>query len=118
MTKWTEFAKEQPPEGYGAIYVTDGTHLSFVRRAQLPVTEVEKWVLAEPEAQALNLTPQTAFPTHWAVEISGLPTVKDREIPEDSAGGPPPPKHDDVEINYPDQERHAPVAAKASAKAK
>lgn len=113
MTKWTKFADEQPPEGYGAIYVTDGTHLSFVRRAQVPATEVERWVLAEPEAQALNLTPQTSHPTHWAVELTGLPAVKDREIPEDDAGGPPPPKHDDVEVRYPGREQPAKAQAKA-----
>lgn len=92
MTKWTEFAKEQPPAGHGAIYVTDGTQISFVRRASLPATEVEKWVLAEPEAQALNLTPQVTRPTHWAVELGGLPTVKDEDRQPNlaQAGGPPP----------------------------
>lgn len=90
MTKWTEFAKEQPPAGHGAIYVTDGSHVSFVRRATLPATEVERWVLAEPEAQPLNLNPQVSHPTHWAVELGGLPAVKDREIVEEAAGGPPP----------------------------
>lgn len=77
MSKWTKFADEQPPEGHGAIYVTDGAQVSFVKRAEQPETEVERWIVAEPEAEPLKFPPMVDTPTHWAVTIPGLPKVKD-----------------------------------------
>jgi hypothetical protein len=103
MTKWTEFAKESPPEGNGGIYVTDGTRVSFVQRKEQAATEAERWILAEPEAVPLSLTPQVAAPTHWAMAIPGLPTVKEKDMPEVFAGGPPVPEVDPETIKAPVQ---------------
>lgn len=104
MSTWTAFAKEQPPEGHGPIYITDGARVSFVQRAVLPATEAPRLVLAEPEAVPLNLTPQVAAPTHWAVTLPGLPKVKDEDRPEVFEGGPPVDRKPDEEIKAPVQE--------------
>lgn len=106
-SKWTEFAKEQPPEGHGAIYVTDGTRVSLVKRLEQPFTEGERWVLAEPEANSLKLAPQVLTPTHWAVSIPGLPKVSEKDMPEAPSAGGPPPVNDPEEmkdVKFPEQD--------------
>lgn len=91
MTKWSEIAKEPIPEGYAPVYVTDGVNVSFVKRASQPFTEAERFIVAEPEAELLKFPPLVDRPTHWAMSVPGLPKVEAKELPAESAGGPPSP---------------------------
>lgn len=100
--KWTAIKDEPRPEGHSPIYVTDGSRVSFVKRAVQAETEADRWILAEPEAEHLKLAPIVGNPTHWATALPGLPTVKAEDVPEIHEGGPPSRIDPDEVINFPE----------------
>lgn len=110
--KWTAIKDEPIPEGNGAYYITDGTRVSFAKRAVQAETEVEKWILAEPEAEHRSIPPHVGAPTHWAAVVPGLPAVKAEDIPEVFEGGPPPRTNPDEKINFPEAQDNEPEAVK------
>ncbi len=90
MVKWIKIADEPIPAGHQPVYITDGTHVSYVKRAEQPFTEVEKWIVAEAEAEHLKFPANVSNPTHWATSVPGLPKVNEDDRPIVSEGGPPP----------------------------